>query len=493
MADAGRDNRLAGSPAKSHFNAGPSGLVYFTCAAVFALLWVVYLFRFKSGIPSADDLNFFIPAIMGAESMLDPDYLLHSQGPHFHFSYKIMSYLLLEQFGYNTLVFSATGPLALIGLVMLIRWYIAEFERDADTVNTQYRAVWTAIGAVMVAFFVFTPLRSVDFSYDMLALNGNLAYVAFTATLVCTALYLRRRIGHLTFLVVAIVPVFIVGVATFKTFYAAGFAAMAFVSLPDIFVRARAGDLASLPRAYLRHGVVIAGFAASWLLYDALLAKTGYRAPDPGSVGLADLVGWVRSGVYQSLGGATLADHFELADKAEVIKTGLLVLCAICSAAVAPFLIARGHIVVLALMGHAVLAAIGAGLVRGVVEAPRYQGVLSFFWLGVLLAFLFAVRALVVERSAPRQHFARWSSIAAAAGAGAMLLVSLASMWGYAAYLQEQVGYTRRYMSRQAEIFYGHPVLTEQDAQALRCRRPLEMCQAAVDLVRQRRAVRISE
>lgn len=288
---------------KSHFNVGPTGLLYFTCAAVFALLWVVYLFRFKNGIPHADDLNFFIPAIMGAEGMLDPDYLLQSQGPHFHFSYKIMSYLLLEQFGYNTLVFSATGPLALIGLVMLIRWYIAEFDCAAETVNPQYRAVWTAIGAVMVAFFVFTPLRSVDFSYDMLALNGNLAYVAFTAALVCAALYLRRRIGHLTLIAVAILPVFAVGVATFKTFYAAGIAAMILVSLPDLVSRVRTGDLASLPKAYLRHGVVIASFAASWLLYDALLAKAGYRAPDPGSVGLADLVGWVRSGVYQSLGG----------------------------------------------------------------------------------------------------------------------------------------------------------------------------------------------
>ncbi|MHA6288862.1 hypothetical protein [Maricaulis sp. CAU 1757] len=469
----------------------PSRL-YFVFSFLLAGLWILYLIHHKASVPTRDDLNFFLPLLVGSDPGLSWADVLSPQGPHFHISYKLMTQLLYDWTGYNVLVFSVFGPLSVVLLCwVLFRYLKAEtsvFDPIPLTADTfKSGRVWLVLCAVLlIPVLVFTPLKSIDFVYDMLTLNGMLSITSLILMLYVCSKYLHGRGGLAWVFIVGLIAVWWFGVATFKPFFLALVAAAVLAGMP--FPGATGYFRIDLKRLALLVGF----FACLWISYDVMLEVFDAHLGEPSEFSFVNMLGWLEGGLFQSLGGRVWFDRLGLPVEFGASRLALFVWIVAGCVLILPFLISGRHIFLLAMLGQPLISAVSAGIVRGGVEMPRYQGLFGLFWVGVGLVAVVAFADWMRSREARPASRKGWDTsfrIAAKDGSVLLLIPAISSMVSYSGYLSDHSVYVRRHFARQEVIFYSHPELSDRDVQVLNCRQGVEVCQELVDAVRAKRGV----
>jgi hypothetical protein len=447
-----------------------------------AVGWIALLSRYVTSFPTRDDINYFLWIARDIElnGILGSKWFFHAHGPHLDYAQKIFGWLALETTDYDSRLFSLGGPLAAV--LLAVPFFLClrtDPNRPKPSGRRAALAGWT-IAAAAVLLMVLSPIRADTFEYDMLSLTGHLMLAASAGMAFAFDRFAIAGRHVVVFAVLALLSVFFFASGQVIPFVAACIVAGAVIVAGNALVRAwRSAGFSSAEA--VRVATASAFLGALWFAFD----RIGNWASDaavlteslPAAVWHA-----LGLGLHQSLGGNSMRDLETLVGGAGPLRALLLMVALAVLALNLPYLVRTRRYFILAILLQPPLAAIGSYVLRGGIQATRYQGFLSLFWVALL--------CLVFVRIWDRDDRARHPVTHRAGLTTAAVLLGFAVL----AHISVGIGYVRTFEARIARgeettrIFLTVPRVTDEDAAILHCAN-LDICQKAVDFIRARRHI----
>ena len=449
---------------------------------IWMCFWLWLILPTKTGFPIADDLNFFIPLIIEIEESGEFWVnFLNPQGPHFHFSYKLMSIALMNMADYDTRVYTVLGPIALAFCSVL-------FLMKLDPWGSRKPTILLPIFTVLVISATMSPTHFRNLQYDMLALNGHLQMVACLFLVLCIERIVLREnnAGWKSFLFVACIVVFFFGTSEFKPYFTAVIGGTVFVLL-SMTISISPKNRHELTSPWRRFLFVFFVLASLWVAYDAFIRWTGYKNNLDLPLNPKIYFTIIDQGLYQSLGGDIALNSLGIGKHENLFRAFLMLLVSLALAFVVPILVKHKQIFLLTTLLTPALFAAGAYSLRGTVEIPRYQGQLGIFWIALSASVGWIIlNKKQVNWSAKSQPYRSAFTITFLS----VFIFAATAQYGTGRHLVKYKGSVANYYAKTVPVFHETQPLTEADLRFLQCNNR-ERCEKSVQRIREQRGLGI--
>ncbi len=436
--------------------------LYWSCAfistVILVVLWEWFLLGYKFGVPRTDDINFYYWSARQMEAGGNwLEIFRQAHGPHMSIQNKILSFSLLQWFGYDMRWYIVAGPMlaAVWAIIFLI------YAKN----NGSY---WFYVPAIVFLTAPPAIFRSLD--YNMLALDGSLGFVGIYMVF----FFFEKWINNgkwIGLLLSSLYLVFLYSTTAYQIVFASCVVAGSLVLGAKVSGIQMQGDLRVMLK---RLALTVVSFLALHVLY--VMAAID-RSPPPGPLTLDPIVltQALLNGFYLTMGGGMLNPYFpnwspwQIGIIGAVIFVGVGLICL-------PTLIKKRALFVLAVVAFPFISMAGTVLLRGESATlfPRYSHLFATFWPALALAVAMFAR----EREAKT-----WIKCGVSAALCLVIAINVATIRPLLAYRASAANAERA----ANDLLLRDDISGDFNPALLQCRRTLDQCREAILDIRARR------